>query len=174
MQLKFLKNVNLLYSAVVFAVALASFAGFVYMTKANPVTNEIKRLTNRNLPEASLLEVETKNDFYNEAVKGDVVLVYLISTCEACKNELQIIAESNLDPQAKIFGVMAENEEIVKKYIKKNDIKFPVLIDKNGALLEGLDIKYFPANLKLRDGVVKKVILGAPENGQKFLDFVGN
>lgn len=174
MQLKFLKNVNLLYSAVVFAVALASFAGFVYLTKANPVTNEIKRLTNRSLPEANLLEIETKNDFYNEARTGDVVLVYLISTCDACKLELQMIAESNLDSQTKIYGVMAENEEIVKKYVKKNNIKFPVVIDKNGALLEGLEIKYFPANLKLKDGVVKNVILGAPENGQKFLNFVRN
>ncbi|MER3630942.1 MAG: hypothetical protein C4325_01195 [Blastocatellia bacterium] len=84
------------------------------------------------------------------------------------------MAESNIEQQAKIFGVMLENEDVVKRYIKKNNIRFPVLMDKNAAVSDGLEIKYFPANLKLSDGVVKNVILGVPENEQKFLEFIKN
>lgn len=69
---------------------------------------------------------------------------------------------------------MLENEDVVRRYVKKNNIEFPVLIDKNAGILDGLEIKYFPANLKLSNGVVKNVVLGTPENGQKFLEFIKN
>lgn len=174
MQFKFLKNINLLLTAIIFAVSISAFVGFIYLKKDNRLADEVKRLTDRHLPEANLLEIGTKKDFYNEVVKGDVILVYLISTCDACRNELNIIAESSIEQQVKIFGIMLENEDVVRRYVKKNNIEFPVLIDKNAGILDGLEIKYFPANLKLSNGVVKNVVLGTPENGQKFLEFIKN
>ncbi len=174
MQFKFLKNINLLLTAIIFAVSISALVGFIYLKKDNRLADEVKRLTDRHLPEANLLEIGTKKDFYNEVVKGDVILVYLISTCDACRNELNIIAESSIEQQVKIFGIMLENEDVVRRYVKKNNIEFPVLIDKNAGILDGLEIKYFPANLKLSNGVVKNVVLGTPENGQKFLEFIKN
>ena len=174
MQFKFLKNINLLLAAIIFAVSISAFIGFIYLKKDNRLADEVKRLTNRHLPEANLLESGTKKDFYSEVVKGDVILVYLISTCDACRNELNIIAELSIDRQVKIFGIMLENEDIVRRYVKKNNIEFPVLIDKNAGILDGLQIKYFPTNLKLSNGVIKSVVLGTPENEQKFLEFIKN
>mgnify|MGYP001771062610 FL=1 len=76
MQFNFLKNINLLLSAIIFAVSISAFVGFIYLKKDNRLAYEVKRLVDRRLPEANLLEAETKKDFYNEVVEGDVILVY--------------------------------------------------------------------------------------------------
>ena len=172
MQFDFLKKINLPVLAVVFAVSISAFAGIVYLRKDDPLKTEINRLVELKLPEAVLLDSTTGKDIYHEIIQGEVVLVYLVSTCDACKNELPMLSKFSAEQNVKLFGVMSENEDSIKRFIRENNINFPILIDKNGGVLSKMDLKYFPSNFKLENGTVKKVILGVPENEKLFSDFI--
>lgn len=172
MQFDFLKKINLPVLAVVFIVSISAFAGFVYIRKDNPLEKEKNRLIGLQLPETVLLDNKTGKNIYNEIVQDDVVLVYLVSTCDACKNELPMLLKFSNEKKVKILGVMSENEKLIDGFIQQNDINFPILVDKNGSILGKMDLKYFPSNFKLENGLIKKVILGVPENEKVFSDFI--
>ncbi|MGI8556012.1 MAG: peroxiredoxin family protein [Pyrinomonadaceae bacterium] len=171
-----MKNrVNLLVSAIVFAIAVFAFIYFVKSKETNRnalLTEKAKLLENKEFPNFPIIEPETNKDFSDELHKGEVVIVYMLSDCEACKKETQTISEIQPKINTKVFGIMFEDEEVVKKYIKDHNIKFPVLIDKDKKILSGLSLQYFPTNLKLKDGIIQKALFGSPQSEAKLLEFI--
>lgn len=119
-----------------------------------------------------MLELETNKDFSDELHKGDVVVVYMLSNCEACEKETQTISEIQPKINIKVFGIMFEDKKVVKNYIKDRNIKFPVLIDKDKKLFKALSLQYFPTNLKLKNGFVQKALFGSPQSEAKLLEFI--
>ena len=69
---------------------------------------------------------------------------------------------------------MGEDESVVKKYVKDNDIKFPIIADRNLDMLRGLKLKFFPTNLTIENGIIKRAYLGVPENKEKLLTLVSD
>lgn len=128
----------------------------------------------RSLPDAPLVELETGDDYSEKVRGGDVLLVYLTAGCEACDKELRAIAENGtaLNPDVKIYGVMFQDQETSSRYIQKYDIKFPVLLDRDGKLRQALGVKYFPTNFKLNDGTIEEVRFGFPNAKEEFLQMV--
>ena len=110
----------------------------------------------------------------DEVMNGDVLLVYSISSCEACKKELQLFSQLSESgkSQTKVFAVMYEDERVVKDYVKQYNLRIPILIDKNAKLLQGLDIKYFPCNLKLSNGIIKEAVFGLPRDQETLLALI--
>jgi peroxiredoxin len=159
---------------------IAVYFGFIFFVKDNKtfigkedaVIVEEKRLSNIRLPRFPLIEITEKKDYYDEVMKGDAVIVFMISSCDACKNELKLISSSRIYKQGRIFGIMFEDNEVIKKYAQDNDVKFPILKDENGSLMNALDSKYFPSNIKLNNGETKKVWLGNFNNEKELSTFV--
>lgn len=168
------KHLNILISAVVFAIAIFVFIYFVKsQDKVSPsLIEKAKTLENKEIPHIPMLESGTNKDYFAEIHYGDVLLVYMLSGCEACKKETQTISEVQSKTDTKIFGVMFEDENVVKTYIKDHNIKFPVLIDKDKKLFETLSLQYFPTNLKLKDGIIQNALFGSPANDAKLLEFI--
>lgn len=180
MNIAFSKKITVSVLIVSFISFLILFVGFKILVKSDPnlpgketaVIIEEQRLSNIQLPKFPLVEIETKKAYYDEIIKNDVVILFMISTCDACKNELKLISTSQVYKKGRIFGIMFEDDEVIKKYAQDNDVKFPILKDENGSLMNALDLKYFPANITLDNGKTEKVWLGNFNNEQELISFV--
>jgi peroxiredoxin len=166
-------NINILLAAIVFAITIFSFVYFV-MTQNDEnrlLIKEAKLLENKKFPAVPLLEIETNQDVSDEILNGEIMIVFILSTCEACKKELETISQIQGKNHPKIFGIMFEDAEVVKNFIQKHQIKFPILMDKDKKSLESLNLKYFPTNLKLKNGIIEKAFFGSPTNENELLEF---
>lgn len=99
-----------------------------------------------------------------------------ISSCEACKKELQIVKKLKSEPETKIevVGVMSEDEETVKKFIAEHNIEFPILLDKQANFVKTMNLKYFPANFVIENGTIKKALFGLSGSKESLEKFVEN
>ena len=139
--------------------------------KQTKLAEEAASYNEKQLPQTPLIELESGDD-YSERVKGsDVLLVYLMRGCDACEKELRVIADgaAAINPEVKIYGVMAEDRETAVRYVQSHNITFPILLDKNGKLFKELGLKYFPTNFKLSGGTIKEAWFGFPNEGEDFL-----
>lgn len=160
--MRFLKSFNLPLVAVVFLIGIIATVVF---TVSRPWRNDeilvaTKRLENRKLPASTLSQINEKN----------FLVVYLTSGCKACSDELSLLSEVHVNsPELKIFGAMAEDETDIKDYVRDNDIKFPVIHDPNLGMLRDLKLEFFPTNLVIEDGTIRRAYLGVPEGKEKLL-----
>ncbi|MER3478825.1 MAG: hypothetical protein C4287_23155 [Leptolyngbya sp. ERB_1_2] len=173
MKTAWLKNVNpivLLVSLVASILAVLAIWYWNYLNHINTFNSQAAVYTGRKLPDASLIELKSGDNFSGEVRQGNVLLIYLVSTCNACEKQLKSISENSiqLNPHTKIFGIMFEDADVVAHYVKKHNVGFPVLLDKNGKLLNDLNLRYFPTNLELRNGVIEKTSFGVSANGNLF------
>lgn len=170
MNMKFKDHLNATTLVTFLLVMVLSFFIVNRLKKEDPAITEAKLFAGKKIPAAQILNVNTGEDFSEQIRDGKVLLVYLISGCDACKKEIQLINEANKESnsETQIFGVMFENDESVNEYVKNQNINFPILIDKDGKLLKELNLKYFPTNFKIENGVIEKVSFGSPKNQQDF------
>ncbi|MGI8668223.1 MAG: peroxiredoxin family protein [Aridibacter sp.] len=118
------------------------------------------------MPNSPLRDIKTGKDYSDKIMNGEVFLVFAITGCEACKKELQFFSqtESNFNSKIDVIAVMFQDEQIVKDYVEQNEVKIPVLVDKDGKLFQELNLKYFPSNFKLANGEIKQASFGLPRD----------
>ncbi|HEX8370665.1 MAG TPA: redoxin domain-containing protein [Pyrinomonadaceae bacterium] len=159
--MKFLKNFNLPLAAVVFFAAI--IAVIVFTLSPRQSRDEVliaatKRLEKKTLPAGILGQINEENFF----------VVYLTSGCKACSDELNLLSELYVNsPGLKIFAIMSEDESVVENYVRDNNIEFPVIRDRNLDMLRDLKLEFFPTNLMIENGTIKRAYLGVPENKEK-------
>lgn len=168
------KSFNILRVVVVFVIVILVSVCFIKLRRPeNPsLIEQAKLLENKKIPIISILESQTNNDFSDEIYKGETVIVYMLSNCEACQKETQMISQIQPKTGIKILGIMFEDENVVKDYIKEHNVKFPVLIDKDKKLFTTLGLQYFPTNLKLKNGIVQAALFGSPTREDKLMEFI--
>ena len=160
--MKFLKHFNLPLVLVVFFIGIIATVAF---TVSRPRRNgellvEEKRLEKRKLPASVLDQVNEKN----------FLVVYLTSGCKACSDELGLLSDAHATSTGlKIFGIMSEDETVIENYVRDNNIKFPIIRDRHLDVLRGLKLEFFPTNLVIEDGTIKRAYVGVPESKEKLL-----
>lgn len=167
------KRFNTIIPAIILALTVCAF---VYFLKPKNTVNlslveKAKLLENKQIPNFPILEVGTNTNYADEIQKGEFLIVYMLSDCEACRKETEIISQIQADTDTKFLGVVFEDEAVVKNYVKNHNLKFPVLIDKDKTILQNFALQDFPANLKVKDGAVQKALFGLPVNADKLLEF---
>ncbi len=171
-----LPRINLLISALVFGISIFSVIGYKvwqnnhYQSFDNNLRKESERLANTSFPASPLIDLETKEDVSANLKTGDFVLVYFSSNCEACKKELPILSQVQSKTKASIFLISAEEDEVIRNYANINNLKFKILIDKNAESFKALSLKYTPTNLKVKNGVIQKALIGSAPNEGAFLE----
>lgn len=128
-------------------------------------------VSNVPLPKSNLTNSESDVDDYGETLKGKVLLVFLTTSCKACKKEVKTISQSMsvLDSKIKVYGISIEPKTSIKKYSIDNDLKFPVLIDVGGSLFSKLSVRYFPTKMLVEDGIIKKTWFGSSPDQESLL-----
>ena len=163
--MKFLKTFNLPLVAVVFLTSIIAATVFTISRRKgdDKALVAAKRLEGQKLPPGALSQINEDN----------FLLVYLTRTCDSCSEEVDLLSDlSASSPGLKIFGVMAEDEAQIRNYVEDRNIKFPIIADRHLDMLRELRLEYFPTNLKIEKGVIKRVHLGAPESKEKLLAFI--
>jgi peroxiredoxin len=95
-----------------------------------------------------------------------------LSSCEACKKEIEIIEKINKSGDLKIIGIMTEEKSKIEDFVKDHKVTFPIFVDKDAALFKSMKLKYFPTNLLVENGSIKKALLGLPEKTENFVEFI--
>lgn len=172
--IKLLKNPYVIFPALVgLTISTIFFIYFFTLPKSLDLPDAVY-FTDKPLPEAVLIDVKTKEDGYENLRKGKVLVFFLLSDCNACKKEVSLISTlySESDTNLKIYGIAVENENKIEEYIKQNNVKFPIVVDKKGRLSENLHIRYFPTKFLIEDGIIVKTVIGSsPDKGKFLQDF---
>jgi cytochrome c biogenesis protein CcmG, thiol:disulfide interchange protein DsbE len=159
---------HLMYFVVVFAFVSASYVGWIYFQgnygDEDMVSLERGVSTNVPFPNIDLADT-TGNPFQIEKIKeGKVLLVYLLEGCDACTDEVSIISnlQKKTELDIKVWGIVRESKNKVNNsYAQETNI--PIIIDKGNRLLKEFEIKSFPYNLLLSDGVIIKKWAGVKD-----------
>lgn len=172
--MKLIKNINIKFIVVVAVASTLLLIFFIKFTKEDPLLKEAESFRAKKMPKMLLQDAETGIDYSDEIMRGEVFLVYSISSCDACRKELKFFSQAKTDSKSttKIIAVMPEDKQVVRDYIKQNEIKIPILIDKDGKLLQELNLKYFPSNFKLINGEIKRVSFGLPQDTKDLMEQV--
>jgi peroxiredoxin len=169
--IKLLKNPYIIFTALVGLLISTVFFIYYFSSPKSPDLSDAVYFSEKPLPRAVLIDVKTNEDDYEELRKGKVLAVFLTTNCNACKKDMSLISalHSELDTNFKIYGIAIENVDKVKKYVELNNIKFPVVIDKDGQLLKNLSVKYFPTKFLIENGIIIKTVIGSSPDKDKFL-----
>lgn len=174
---KNMKRKNFNFSIITLVCLVSTIIGVSsiwYFTKEDKFTLEAKRFIGK---EIDVTDFE-KNTFQNsqESIDGNhkLWIIYLLSTCEACNDELGFAEQLNNNPasQIEVVGIMGEDELTIKEFVKEHNIKFPILIDKDRKFVGAMKLRYFPSNFIVGNGKIEKVIFGSPQDKSKLLEFV--
>lgn len=168
------KNFNLLLASIVFSLTLLGFVGFQFFygrdKTAEPQSPISEAVLEREAARLVGKEMEIEAGL---GKSGPVLFVYLEKNCLACKTELRMI--SAMKPsRVTVVGIMQADSGTIDAYRTSNNIEFEVLRDPDGKIAESLGIRYFPTNLFVEDGVVKKASFGSFASDRAFDAFVQN
>jgi thiol-disulfide isomerase/thioredoxin len=144
-------------------------------SQAQPPLPESTIASQQPLPETDLFELNGTRVAPDLLRKGKVLLVFLTTECEACQKEIRLLShlESRIAGKIKIYGVGMENQTQVMSFIKNNEVETRILLDKNGALMSSLGVKYFPTKLLLQDGIIVKSWFGNSPSEDVLLNHLG-
>jgi peroxiredoxin len=158
-----------------FGFVISMFIGISYVKsrQIDPIKVQESSLSGKPIPKTILRELITNKDFSEFIQKENVIVIFLASNCDACKKELNFISKATEKGLVKsnIVGIMFEGEQTIKDYIDKNEIKFPILIDKESKLMTDLDIDSFPTNLRIKSGFIDNAMLGFTNDEKVLLSF---
>jgi len=169
--MKLLKNPYVVFPILIgLTIPTVLFIYYLTSKKSLDLSNAVY-FTNKPLPKTELFNVKTDNDCYEQLKQGKILVIYLTTNCNACKKEVDLISTFYSEQTAnfKIYGIALEDKNKVEKYIEQQNIKFPVLIDKEGQLLNELSVKYFPTKFLIENGIISKTVIGSSPNKDKLL-----
>lgn len=192
------RRVNL-YFAVAYLSALFAITGFLvyYFNKpeesinVNPfeqiqeqkeeAKNEIENIEQKKSEVGDEApKFELKNLINGKVVKSSdfkastAMLAFSSTWCKYCVKQLPILKELYAANQKdlKIYMIFfSEDEKTVKEYIDANGIKFPVLIDPDGELIDQYSITGTPSHVFIKNGIICSKKPGYTEK-QKLLEAV--
>lgn len=172
----FILNKKLILWFLVITIAGVVTAILVNKLKAQPQNNELKQLIDKEfthsspLPEIIYQDYETKKNYADSLKQGKVLLVYMVTECFGCQKESEFLSQPDLleDSDVKVFGIAGENTEALKNFAQVHKFNYPLLFDEGNKFQQTLNIKYFPTNFVIENGVIVKSWFGNPKDKNDF------
>jgi peroxiredoxin len=152
------------------------FMNFWEKRKFNSYMKDAVTFADVPLPASNLTSIEGDfRSFNSDIVNGKVLLIFISTSCSACKKEVKIINESlsKLKPTIKVFGVTIEDKTEARRYADANKLGFPMLFDTGGRLFEALTVRYFPTKVLVENGTITKTWIGSSPDQQTFFKDIG-
>lgn len=153
-------------------------ASFVYIytkqqaKKFVPIA-EVEKKIETPLPKTKLFVSDSDIFSDEELRKGNVVLMFLSPTCEACKVEGEFLKEMvGKRGDVRFYGIApAESSKVALESVQR-EFPFKVLFDQQLSLTFGLGIRSVPTKIYLKDGIIKKIWRGASIDEAKQKEFI--
>ena len=149
-----------------FFVAFAGFSLSVKLDLRRP-TATTKVISGDAAPDFSLSSLHGNSiELHRTAKDNKLVLVNFWATwCGPCRLEMPIFEKIYLERKEEGLEILAisvkEESKIVKDYLDKKPVSFPVLLDPEGTVAEQYGIRAFPTTFLVNsDGDVERVIEG--------------
>jgi len=112
------------------------------------------------------------------ALRGQrVLLMFWATWCSPCRKEMPLVQAAFAKYQAHGFAVIAVNvgddAEDADKFLKQFDLKFPVILDRNGNTAQRFQVVGLPTNYFIDSaGVVRAEILGNDLTTERLENFL--
>ncbi len=149
-----------------FFVAFATYSLSVKLDLRRPVSSTKVKLGD-TAPDFSLSDLQGNPiGLHRTAKENKLVLVNFWATwCGPCRLEMPIFEKIYLERKEEGFEILAisvkEDSKVVKDYLDKKPVSFPILLDPDGTVAEQYGIRAFPTTLLVNpDGKVERVIEG--------------
>ena len=150
----------------VFFVAFAAFSLSVKLDLRRP-TATTKVQVGHSAPDFSLSGLQGNPiELHRTANENKLVLVNFWATwCGPCRLEMPVFEKIYLERKEEGLEILAisvkEDSKVVKDYLDKKPVSFPVLLDPEGRVAEQYGIRAFPTTFLVNsDGGVERVIEG--------------
>jgi len=90
------------------------------------------------------------------------VIDFFASWCKSCKKELPLIATIHDNNLTEVIGINVDkNREEGEAFVKKFNLKFPIVYDSDQALINTFKPLGFPTLYYIKNGKILKSIVGA-------------
>lgn len=124
------------------------------------------------LPEVSFSDAEGNKLPEDEIRKGKVILMFLMTDCDYCREEAAFVNQLITNRKdIKFYGILLIGDK--KEDLEVDSVKFPINIFYDDSLLAvKLGINRVPIKIYLEDGVIKKAWDGASIDETKKARFV--
>lgn len=150
----------------VFFVAFAAFSLSVKLDLRRPsATTKVQ--IGHSAPDFSLSRLQGNEiELHRTAKENKLVLVNFWATwCGPCRLEMPVFEKTYLKWKEKGLELLAisvkEDSKVVRDYLDKKPVSFPVLLDPDGTVAEQYGVRVFPTTFLVNpDGTVEKVIEG--------------
>lgn len=149
-----------------FFVAFATYSLSVKLDLRRPVSST-KVTLDDTAPDFSLSDLQGNPiGLHRTAKENKLVLVNFWATwCGPCRLEMPVFEKIYLERKEEGFEILAisvkEDSKVVKDYLDKKPVSFPVLLDPDGSVAEQYGIRAFPTTFLLNSGSeVEQVIEG--------------
>ena len=149
-----------------FFVAFATYSLSVKLDLRRPVSSTKVKLGDTT-PDFSLSDLQGNPiGLHRTAKENKLVLVNFWATwCGPCRLEMPIFEKIYLERKDEGFEILAisvkEDSKVVKDYLDKKPVSFPILLDPDGTVAEQYGIRAFPTTFLVNSGSeVEQVIEG--------------
>ncbi|HEX8367149.1 MAG TPA: redoxin domain-containing protein [Pyrinomonadaceae bacterium] len=155
-----LKKISITLAALLLGFGLT--LGILFLWRNNTPNKPELNLIGEKLPAANLSTANGENFDDSALRQGKVLIMFLSADCEACKAEIQQMAEMypQISARIQIYGISVDPKEKQNPVAANKNINFPVLTDEKREFANALSVKGVPTKLLVQDGVIKKVSLG--------------
>ncbi len=103
------------------------------------------KLENQHIPDLNLTLVnQSKLSLVSYSEGKPLILYFWGSWCPICKMESPVIDKLSKEYTVLTIAVNSGSDEDIKPYMKKRDLHFPVVNDKNGNLSTKFKVNTFP------------------------------
>lgn len=149
-----------------FFVAFAAYSLSVKLDLRHPVSTTKVKFAD-TAPDFSLSSLQgNPTELHRTAKENKLVLVNFWATwCGPCRLEMPVFEKMYLEKRDEGFEILAisvkEDSKVVKDYLDKKPVSFPVLLDPEGTVADQYGIRAFPTTFLVNsDGKVEHVIEG--------------
>lgn len=148
-------------------IILVIMAGAIFFTVYNSFTKEKKAVLQVGdaAPNFELVDMNGETHNLSEYRGQGVFLNFWGTWCKPCEREFPVIDkyyQEYKDEGVQVLAVnIAESDFVVQNYIDRKGLSFPVLIDKNKAVMEAYNINPLPTTFLINpEGEIEKIITG--------------
>ncbi|MGG0716645.1 thiol-disulfide oxidoreductase ResA [Robertmurraya massiliosenegalensis] len=153
-------------------------AAVVYTLYANFTKDDIQKVAvGKKAPDFVLTDMNGEKHRLSEYEGQGVLLNFWATWCKPCEREMPYMDkqyQENKDDGIQILAVnIGESNVVINEFIKKHDLTFPILKDKNAEVVGAYGVDPLPITFLIdKDGTVVQIHKGEIINEQVVIDMI--